>query len=84
MHVRKFVVREAGDFRTFLLHFIYHHNSYLLSGIPQIYVAANKNTINNPVLLWNKHLPSTCIFTYPYQQTSLRSLTKVIGLGFVV
>ena len=30
----------------FLLHFIHHHNSYLFSGIPQIYVAANKNKIN--------------------------------------
>ena len=34
----KLVVREAEEFRTFLLHFIYHHNSYLFSGIPQIYV----------------------------------------------
>ena len=27
--------------------FIYLHNSYLLSGIPQIYVAADKNKSNN-------------------------------------
>ena len=47
----KFVVREAGDFRTFLLHIIYHHNSYLFFYIPQIHVAANKTKINNPGLL---------------------------------
>ena len=34
--------------------FIYPHNSYLFSGIPQINVAADKNKINNPVLLSNK------------------------------
>ena len=51
LHNSKFVVRKAGDFRTFLLHFIYHHNSNVLSGIPKMYVAANKNKINNPVLL---------------------------------
>ena len=51
LHKSKFDVCETGDFRTFLLRFIYHHNSYLFSGIPQMYVAANKNKINNPVLL---------------------------------
>ena len=51
LHNLKFVVREAGDFRTFLLHVIYHHSSYLFSYIPQIYVAANKSKINNPGLL---------------------------------
>ena len=42
--------------------FIYPHNSYLFSGIPQIIVAANKNKINNPVLLWNKHLRIVYIY----------------------
>ena len=37
------IVREAGVFRTFLFDFVYPHNSYLFSGIPQIYVAPNKN-----------------------------------------
>ena len=32
---------------SFLFDFIYLHNSYLLSGIPQIYVAADKNKSNN-------------------------------------
>ena len=36
---------------SFLFDFIYSHNSYLFSGIHQIYVAADKNKINNPVLL---------------------------------
>ena len=49
---------------SFLFDFIYPHNSNLFSGIPQMYFAADKNKINNPVLLWNKHLP-TRIFTYP-------------------
>ena len=31
--------------------FTYSYNSYSFSGIPQIYVAADKNNINNPVLL---------------------------------
>ena len=30
-----------------MLQFIYHRNSYLFSGIPQIYAAANRNKINN-------------------------------------
>ena len=51
LHNSKFVVCEAGDFRTFLLHFMYHHNSYSFSGISQIYDAANKNKIKNAVLL---------------------------------
>ena len=51
LHNSKFVVREAGDFLTFLLHIIYHHNSYLFSDIPQIYIAANKTKINYPGLL---------------------------------
>ena len=47
---------------SFLFDFIYPHklNSYLFSGIPQVYVAAHKNRINNAVLLWNK------TFTYAY------------------
>ena len=56
LHNSRFIVREARVFRTFLFDFIYPHNSYLFSGIPQINVAADKNKINNPVLLWNKHL----------------------------
>ena len=65
LHNSRFIVREAGVFRTLkLFDFIYPHNSYLFPGIPQKNVAADKNKINNPVLLWNKHLP-TCIFTYP-------------------
>ena len=62
LHNSRFIVREAGVFRTFLLDFIYPHSSYLFSGIPQINVAADKNKINNPVVLSNKHLP-TCIST---------------------
>ena len=46
-----FIVREAGVFRTFMFDFIYPHNSYLFSGIPQMNVADDKNKINNPVLL---------------------------------
>ena len=48
LHDSRFIVREAGVFRTFLFDFIYPHNSYLVSGIPQINVAADKNTINDP------------------------------------
>ena len=47
LHDSRFIVREAGVFRTFLLDFIYPHNSYLFSGIPQINVAADKNKIND-------------------------------------
>ena len=36
--------------------FIYPHNSYLFSGIPQINVAADKNKINNPVLLFETNI----------------------------
>ena len=42
--------------------FIYPHNSSLFFATPQIYVAADKNKIYSPVLLWKKHLPA-CIFT---------------------
>ena len=48
LHDSRFIVREAGVFRTFLFDFIYPHNSYLVSGIPQINVAADKNKINDP------------------------------------
>ena len=41
-----FAKRESS-----LFDFIYPNNSYLVFGIPQIYVAADKNKINNPVLL---------------------------------
>ena len=64
LHNLRLIVREAGVFETFMFYFIHPHNSYLFSGIPQINVADDKNKINNPVLLWNKHLP-TCIFMYP-------------------
>ena len=37
----RFIIREAGLFRTFLFDFIYPHNSSLFSGIPQINVAAD-------------------------------------------
>ena len=47
LHDSRFIVREAGVFRTFLFDFIYPHNSYLFSGIPQINVAADKNKIND-------------------------------------
>ena len=77
LHNSIFIVREARVFRTFLFDFIYPHNSYLFSGIPQINVAANKNKITNPVLLWSKHL-ATCIFMYPREKTSLRSAIIII------
>ena len=51
LHNLRFIVREAGVFRTFLFDIVYPHNLYLFSGIPQINVAADKNMINNPVLL---------------------------------
>ena len=53
LHNSKLVVCEAGDLETFLLHFIYYHNFYLylFTSISQIHLAANKNKINNPVLL---------------------------------
>ena len=41
-----FAKRESS-----LFDFICPNNSYLVFGIPQIYVAADKNKINNPVLL---------------------------------
>ena len=58
----------AGVFLDVWFYFICPHNSYPLLFPPQICVAASKNKIYSPVLLWNKHLPS-CIFmrsfTYP-------------------
>ena len=37
LHNSKFIVREAGDFETFLLHFIYHYfHIILFPGTPQI------------------------------------------------
>ena len=42
---------RRGSLPDVLFDFTYPHNSYLFSGIPQINVAADKNTINNPVLL---------------------------------
>ena len=56
-------VRDGGVFPGVWFDFIYPHNSYLFFAIPQIYVAAVKNKIYSPVLLWNKHLP-TCIYVY--------------------
>ena len=55
MHARKFTkfkihCGEVGEFRMCLFDFIDPHNSYLFSGIPPIYAAADKNK-NNPVLL---------------------------------
>ena len=41
-------------------------------------IAANKKKINNPVLVWNKNLP-TYIFTYLHLQTS-RKQTLLITL----
>ena len=41
LHDLRFIIREAGVFRTFLFDFIYPHNSCLFSGIPQINVAAD-------------------------------------------
>ena len=50
LHHSRFIVREAGI--VFVPFYIPHElNSYLFSGIPQISVAADKNEINNPVLL---------------------------------
>ena len=64
MHARKYSTKIQDSLfakqESFLIDFIYPHNSYLFSGIPKIYVAADKNKINNPVLLL--HLP-TRIFT---------------------
>ena len=42
LHNLRFIVREAGVFRTFLFDFIYPHNSYLFSDISQINVAAKE------------------------------------------
>ena len=50
LHNSKLVVCEAGDFWTFLLHFIYRHNLYVSSSISQIYLVVNKNKINSSVL----------------------------------
>ena len=63
----KLIVRDARVFPGIWFDFIYPHNSSLFFATPQIYVTADKNKINSPVLLWNKHLP-TCIFTrlYPH------------------
>ena len=43
----QFKIRCSRSWRLpdVFLHFIYHHNSSLFSGIPQIYVAANKTKI---------------------------------------
>ena len=49
MNARKFSLFAKRE--SFLFHFIYPYNSYQFYGIPQIYVAADKNKINNPVLL---------------------------------
>ena len=48
--LKRFIILFAKQ-ESFLFDFIDPHNSYLFSGIPQIYVAADKNKINNPVLL---------------------------------
>ena len=71
------MVREAGDFQTCLFDFIYPHNSYLFSGTPPIYVSADKNKNNNPVLLWNKHLPTVILRTHASKPVSNRQ-TKII------
>ena len=61
MHASKFttfklIVRDARVFPGIWFDFIYPHNSSLFFATPQIYVAADKNKIYSPVLLWNKHL----------------------------
>ena len=61
----KLIVRDARVFPGIWVDFIYPHNSSLFFATPQTYVAADKNKIYSPVLLWNKHLP-TCIFTRSY------------------
>ena len=49
----KFIVRNASPQYFQAFDFIYPHNSILLFANPQIYVAADKNKIYSPVLLWN-------------------------------
>ena len=56
----KFIVRDARVFPGIWFDFIYPHNSSLFFATPQIYVAADKNTIYSPVLQkapdqWQKH-----------------------------
>ena len=56
MHASKFtkfklIVRDARVFPGIWSDFIYLHNSSLFFATPQIYVAADKNKIYNPVLL---------------------------------
>ena len=48
-----YIIQDSlfAKWESFLFDFIDPHNLYLVSGIPQIYVAADKNKINNPVLL---------------------------------
>ena len=49
----KLIVRDARVFPGIWFDFIYPHNSSLFFATPQIYVAADKNKIYSPVLLWN-------------------------------
>ena len=82
MHSR-FIVRDARVFRGIWFDFIYPHNSSFFFATPQIYVAADKNKIYSPALLWDKHLP-TCIFTRSYtrQQSSHWSANKICKQTF--
>ena len=70
MHIdarkKVYIIQDSlsAKWESFLFNFIDPHNSYSVSGIPQIFVAADKNKINNPVLLRNKHF-RTRIFMYP-------------------
>ena len=82
----KFIVRNARIFPGIWFEFMDPHNSSLFFATPQIYVAADKNKIYNPVLFWNKHLP-TCIFTRSYptgrsqESLEIEKLSRSIWYG---
>ena len=54
-----------------LFDFIYPHNLYLFSGVPQIYVAADKNKINNPVVqIGHAMRPASAMSTLHHEHCS--------------
>ena len=72
-------------FRTVWFDYIYPHNWHLFFVIPQVYVAADKNKIYNPVPLWNKHLPTCNLrtsFAWPRLQSSLQWANKICKQTF--
>ena len=71
----KLIVRDARVFPGIWFNFIYPHNSSLFFATPQIYVAADKNKIYNPVLLLKQ------TFTNVYFYEFLPTLTKQSPIG---